>query len=175
MHRNWRFFILVVAVAVAVDAATKAWALGALQHRVTVPALGGLLPLTLSFNRGIAFGLNVGPASRAVFAALTLVVLGVAVALYAATPAARRVQRLALCLMCAGAIGNLADRIFRPRGVVDFIGPYDLGFMIWPIFNVADCYVVIGTLGFAVALWWTRRRDAQTSQPAGREPGPGPA
>jgi len=173
MHRNWRFFILVVAVAVAVDATTKAWALGALQRGVTEPALGGFLPLTLSFNRGIAFGLSVGPASRAVFTVLTILVLGVALALYAATPAARRAQRLALCLMCAGAIGNLLDRIFRPRGVVDFIGPYDLGFMTWPIFNVADCYVVVGTLGFAASLWWTRRNDAALLPPAGKGSGPG--
>jgi signal peptidase II len=175
MHRNWRFFILVVAVAVAADAVTKAWALRALQRGVTEPALGGWLPLTLSFNRGIAFGLSVGPASRAVFTVLTVVVLGVAMALYAATPEARRIQRLALCLMCAGAIGNLVDRVFRPRGVVDFIGPYDLGFMSWPIFNVADCYVVVGTLGFAAALWWARRHDPAPSRTAGGAPGPGSA
>ena len=159
MHRNWRSFVLFVAAAVAVDAATKALALATLKMGVTEPALGGLLPLTLSFNRGIAFGLSVGPASRAVFTALTIVVLAVAVGLYASTPADRRFQRTALALMCAGAIGNLLDRIFRGRGVVDFIGPYDLGFMVWPIFNVADCYVVVGTLGFAAAVWWTRRHD----------------
>ena len=31
--------------------------------------------------------------------------------------------------------------------MTDFLGPYDLGFMLWPIFNAADCYVVIG-IGF---------------------------
>jgi len=162
--RNWRTFLVLVVVAVMIDAATKAWALSALHPGVTVRALGGIVPLTLSFNRGIAFGLQVGPASRAIFAVLTVVVLGVAVALFAATPPARRAQRIGLSLMCAGAVGNLADRLLRDRGVVDFIGPSNLGFMMWPIFNMADCYVVVGTLLFATAVWWRRRREADPAQ-----------
>jgi signal peptidase II len=157
--RNWRAFLVLVVVAVVIDAATKAWALSALHPGVTVRALGGVLPLTLSFNRGIAFGLQVGPASRVIFTVLTVVVLGVAIALFAATPPERRAQRIGLCLMCAGAVGNLGDRLLRDRGVVDFIGPSNLGFMIWPIFNVADCYVVTGTLLFAIAVWSRRHRE----------------
>jgi hypothetical protein len=40
----------------------------------------------------------------------------------------------------------------NPRGVVDFLGPYDLGFMVWPVFNLADVWVVIGTLAFALSV-----------------------
>lgn len=158
---RWLSFIAIVVVAVALDAATKAWALASLEPGRTVQALGGLLPLTLGFNRGIAFGLDVGGASRLVFTLLAVVVLTAAIALYRATPLSRRAQRLALCLMCAGAIGNLIDRIVRPSGVVDFIGPYDLRLMVWPIFNLADVWVVIGTLGYALALWRTPR-ESQT-------------
>lgn len=170
--RNWRTFLVLVVVAVVIDAATKAWALAALHPGVTVRALGGLVPLTLSFNRGIAFGLHVGPASRAIFTVLSVVVLGVAVALFAATPPERRAQRIGLSLMCAGAVGNLADRLLRDRGVVDFIGPSNLGFMVWPIFNMADCYVVTGTLLFAIAVWWRRRREIDPANPSRPRTGP---
>jgi lipoprotein signal peptidase len=37
-------------------------------------------------------------------------------------------------------------------GVVDFLGPFDLGFMEWPIFNLADIYVTVGTIALALAL-----------------------
>jgi signal peptidase II len=53
-------------------------------------------------------------------------------------------------LVVGGAAGNLADRM-RRNAVVDFI---DLGW--WPVFNLADAAIVIGT---AVVLWslvtWT--------------------
>ena len=48
----------------------------------------------------------------------------------------------AVCLVLAGGLGNMYDRIFREGNVVDF-----LHFEFWPdfpIFNVADCGVVIG-------------------------------
>jgi signal peptidase II len=153
VQRRWTTFVIVVGVAVVLDALTKAWALASLEYGHTRHLLGGLLPLTLSFNRGIAFGLQLGDASRLVFTLLAIGVLTAAVVLYRTTPIGRIGQRLALCLMCAGAVGNLIDRIVRPRGVVDFIGPYDLKFMVWPIFNLADIWVVVGTIGYALALW----------------------
>ena len=33
---------------------------------------------------------------------------------------------------------------------MDFIGPIDLGFMDWPIFNVADMAIVVGVALVAV-------------------------
>ncbi len=47
----------------------------------------------------------------------------------------------ALTLVLSGGIGNLIDRIFRDGEVVDFIY---LEFMDFPMFNVADCTIVIG-------------------------------
>ena len=47
----------------------------------------------------------------------------------------------ALTLVLSGGIGNLIDRIFRDGEVVDFIY---LQFMNFPLFNVADCTIVIG-------------------------------
>ena len=58
--------------------------------------------------------------------------------------------QIALGLIFGGITGNLIDRAFSARGVVDFIGPYDLKFMRWPVFNFADVWVVTGTLAFAI-------------------------
>jgi signal peptidase II len=119
---------------------------------VTLEALGGVLRLTLGHNRGIAFGLHLGEASRIVFTIVALAILPVVAILYAVTPSTARIRRWALPLMFAGALGNVFDRLTNPRGVVDFLGPYDLGFMVWPVFNLADVWVVVGTLAFALSV-----------------------
>lgn len=144
MARKWWIFVLVVVAGLALDVWTKRWALDALRPGETIYAWGGVLKLTLSFNRGAAFGLNLGPASRVVFIVFSFVVLGWLLLIFRRTPERALARQLGIGLVCSGAVGNLIDRVASARGVTDFLGPYDLGFMLWPIFNVADCYVVIG-------------------------------
>ncbi len=152
MQRKWWVFFGIALTAVVADVLAKRWAAANLPPGATVHPWGAWLPLTLGYNRGIAFGLNVGGASRIVFAIVAVAVLPVVVMLYRGTAAAERLRQVALSLMFAGALGNLLDRVSSTRGVVDFIGPYDLGFMKWPVFNVADMCVVIGTLAFALTV-----------------------
>jgi signal peptidase II len=45
------------------------------------------------------------------------------------------------------------DRVRHTQGVVDFIGPLDLGFMHWPIFNVADMAITVGAILLGISLW----------------------
>jgi signal peptidase II len=142
--RKWILFIVAVGILVAFDAWTKYWAEAALEPGVTQWAWGGILKLTLSHNKGAAFGLHLGGASRPVFILLSLVVLVWLLMVFHRSPAGSILRSLGVILVSGGAVGNLVDRVFKDRGVVDFLGPYDLRFMVWPIFNVADCYVVIG-------------------------------
>jgi signal peptidase II len=58
----------------------------------------------------------------------------------------------ALALVCAGAIGNLIDRLRSFFGVVDFID-IGIGDARWPTFNVADMAVSIGAGLLAYVLW----------------------
>lgn len=50
-------------------------------------------------------------------------------------------------LLLTGIIGNLIDRIFRGH-VIDFIN-----FKIWPVFNFADVFIVIGIIGIVIYTW----------------------
>lgn len=52
------------------------------------------------------------------------------------------IQKLSICLIASGALGNFADRVFRGY-VVDMI---DVNLFNYPVFNVADCYIVIGAI-----------------------------
>jgi signal peptidase II len=55
--------------------------------------------------------------------------------------------KLATGLIIGGAIGNLVDRI-RLGYVIDY-----LDFRIWPVFNLADSAVVIGTIILVIFIW----------------------
>lgn len=144
MRAKWMIFIVVLVVGVGLDVWSKQWAMSSLRMGETTTAWGGVLKLTLSYNRGAAFGLNLGEASRLLFIIFSFVVLGWLMVVMRRTTEDIMSRVAGISLVSAGAVGNLVDRIASDRGVTDFLGPYDLGFMMWPIFNVADCYVVAG-------------------------------
>jgi signal peptidase II len=142
----------VISGIIVADILTKRWALDTLYHggRET---LGGLVPLTLAFNRGIAFGLPLPSAGRWIIIAATFIVLAVLIDLFRRAEPGDRLRLLAIQLVSAGAIGNLIDRVRWDAGVVDFIGPINLGFMYWPIFNIADMAITTGAIMLALSLW----------------------
>ena len=55
--------------------------------------------------------------------------------------------KVAFNLILAGILGNLIDRIFRGF-VIDFIN-----FKIWPVFNLADSFIVFGVLLLIYFIW----------------------
>jgi signal peptidase II len=150
---------LVIAGIVLADIVTKRWALGALYHG-SAETMGGLVPLTLAFNRGIAFGLPLPSAGRWIIIGATLVVLWVLTDLFRRAAATDWLRLLAIYFVAAGALGNLIDRVRWGGGVVDFIGPINLGFMYWPIFNIADMAITTGAIMLGISLW---REEAATA------------
>lgn len=165
-------FWSVVLVIVIADLITKAIAVYALvPQRIPREVIGDYVRFTLVYNPGAAFGLNVGGYSRWVFTALTIGALFILAHLYRTTRDNNWPRTLALGLVCAGAIGNLIDRIRSPLGVVDFID-IGIGDMRWPTFNVADMAVSIGAFLLAWVLWGdeTPATTSQAPQPA-REAG----
>jgi signal peptidase II len=112
----------------------------------------GFLQIYHVRNKAIAFSLghnipdNVKPVF---FVVLPLLVLGFLFWYYIRSNEFTPIQRWAAAGIFGGGIGNLADRIFRPDGVVDFISVkfYGLfGFERWPTFNIADSSVVVSCI-----------------------------
>jgi signal peptidase II len=150
---NTPLFWSVLALVVIADVITKAIAVYALvPQRIPHELFGDAVRFTLVYNPGAAFGLHLGEYSRWIFMVLTIGALFILGRLYRATRDGDLVRTLAIALVCAGAVGNLIDRIRSAQGVVDFID-VGIGDARWPTFNVADMAVSVGAFLLAWVLW----------------------
>lgn len=134
------------------DVLTKYWAHRSLKWGEPVRVAEDVFRLRLNYNPGAAFGMYLGAHSRWIFLALALVMLGVLGSMYRRSAAGERAKSLALGLVCGGALGNVINRLWSPRGVVDFLD-VGLGNARWPTFNVADIGVTTGAVLLAWILW----------------------
>ena len=172
-RRRLVVLIRVAAVVLAADVATKVAVVALLPGRPSVRLFGGLLTLLVTRNPGDAFGIG-GPTLTVAF---TAIAAGVAVTIVRYSRHISSIRWVvALGLLLGGAMGNLADRLFRFPGplqgwVVDWIR-----FPHWPTFNIADAAITCGTLLIAVlAARGTAALDVHPARgEADREPGPTP-
>ncbi|MGH7469208.1 MAG: signal peptidase II [Longimicrobiales bacterium] len=160
--RSWNggkvgLFAGVLMFVVALDYGTKILIERKFHLYEQMNVIGDYVRLTYIYNPGAAFGIHLGTYSRYIFLVLSLVALVALAGMYWVTPARDRVRLSAIALICAGAIGNLLDRIRSDSGVVDFL---DVGFrdLRWPVFNVADIAVTTGAILLALSLWREERR-----------------
>ncbi len=137
--------LIAILILVGLDQYSKFLAEG-LMGQPSVILIKGVLSLTYVENRGAAYGMLQG--GRLILIPLTIIILIVVTVYYFKLPKQKPYNwvRVALTLIFAGAIGNLIDRVFRGY-VIDF---FHATFIDFPVFNVADCCVVVGAilLGF---------------------------
>ena len=164
-------FTAILSTVVLLDIVTKRWALDALQGR-SMELFGGLVPLTLAFNKGAAFGLTIGSDPRWFFIPVTIIAMILLGGLLVRISEGDFFRLFAISLVFAGALGNLIDRVRWSRGVVDFIGPINLGFMHWPIFNVADMAISCGAVALAISFWTEEEETAVETSKAPAESNP---
>jgi signal peptidase II len=140
--------LLLAVVAVVIlgfDILTKSLAVAGLEDRPPVELLGGAVYLVLVRNPGAAFSLATGYTW-----VLTLIAVAVVVVIVRISRRLRSTGwALALGLVLGGALGNLADRLFRAPGplqghVVDVVSLFALDGSVWPVFNLADSSIVCG-------------------------------
>ncbi|MCI1959113.1 MAG: signal peptidase II [Clostridia bacterium] len=149
-------FIISAVVLALIDQISKFYVLANLKPIGSVQFLPGILDFTFVENQGAAFGILSG--GRWIFVFITL---GVTIAAfwYVKNKMPKKKQYLpvmiSLVLILAGAWGNVIDRLFRGY-VVDF---FEFKFISWPVFNLADIYVVTGTVLLAVMFIFVIKDD----------------
>ena len=124
------------------DWLSKQAAAAALQERISpLTLIPHVLQLTYVENRGMAFGMLQG--ARGFLIGVCVLILGISSAVFFRTRISRRTAPFlaALVMVCGGGLGNCIDRIMRGY-VVDFIY---FSLIDFPVFNVADCFVVVGS------------------------------
>ncbi|HEY8489140.1 MAG TPA: signal peptidase II [Thermaerobacter sp.] len=150
----------------AADQAAKAWVLARVAPWGTVPVLPGVVRWTYVQNRGAAFGLLQN--QTLFFIVVAAVVIAAILYWLPRLPGRAGLARFALGLQLGGAAGNLIDRL-RWGYVVDFV---DLEFWPlhrWPVFNLADAAIVVGT---GLLVLWLLGDEKAGSDPV-RRPGGG--
>ena len=147
--------LLVIALAViGLDQLTKYLIRANMGLGESIPG-EGIFRITYVTNTGGAFGIF---ASQTFLLAL-IAVIGISVFLIYLRyiPLKSRLLKIGLGLDLGGAIGNLIDRLRLEGKVSDFI---DIG--PWPVFNVADMSVVVGTILIAYYLLFTAQKKARS-------------
>lgn len=135
--RSARLIVASVAAAVIIlDQVSKTWA----QRDLASHSLKIIGPISfqLFYNSGAAFSIGTG---NALFVTIVELAVLVGIIIYVRRVKSR-VLALGFGLVIGGALGNIADRVFRHNhgSVIDFIHATSF----WPTFNLADSAVVIG-------------------------------
>lgn len=130
------FAILIVVL----DQVTKYLTVCHISLGQTIPFWDGVFHFTYLQNTGMAFSLLEG--GRWFFLVMTLVVFALFAVALKQNWITHPTGLWALAAIFGGAVGNLIDRV-RLGYVVDMI---EVEFISFPVFNVADCFVVCGAI-----------------------------
>ncbi|MFC4452537.1 signal peptidase II [Deinococcus sonorensis] len=161
--------LLIAAVLIVADQLLKAWArshltLGAAPE----PFVPGLISWQLTYNTGAAWSLLSG---ATVPLAILRLLVGLGILAYLFRRPQPRLLAVVLSLIAAGAIGNTIDGLWRGR-VTDMIVSPALSAVTrafrageFPIFNIADSCVVVGTLLLIVLSFLPERRPQGMAGP----------
>jgi len=154
---------------VIADVVTKLLAESLLARHLPVPVLGDYVQLRLVYNQCAAFGLCLGAYSRWIFFGLAIAALFVLRSMVRSARPGDRFRIFSLALVCAGAVGNVVDRLRSAQGVVDFVD-VGIGSARWPTFNVADSAITVGAIALAVSLWLEAGRRSGRRRPGRPRP-----
>lgn len=152
---RWIWFAFFIGL---LDQGTKFLATLYLQLNEPNPIIPGF-NLTLAYNTGAAFSF-LGDASgwqRWFFMGITSFIILLFCLWLFRLPAKLRFDSFGLLLVVGGALGNLWDRV-NLGYVVDFIQIYYKQWS-WPVFNLADSAICIGTVFIIVGLMRDPRKS----------------
>lgn len=141
---------------IGVDQLTKVWAVSQLlEAERTITVIDGVFEFHYTENPGVAFSMLEG--QRWIFIPVTVLIGGLILTMMLRSPLRKyHLFNVTCVLILSGAIGNLIDRIAYGY-VIDFLYFKLIDF---PIFNFADCCVVIGSgLLFVFVLFVMKEDD----------------
>ena len=142
--------LLIIFLIISFDQFSKYLIKTFLLHYQQVDIIGSFLRFTFVENKGIAFGIDTSD-YHMLITLITIIGISILIYYYNYNLKDPLVEKIPLCFIIGGAIGNAIDRVFvlipsmGYKGVVDFI---DIGINSyrWYIFNIADTSITIGII-----------------------------
>jgi len=150
--------LLAIIILFIIDQWTKHIVLTQLKGKDAIPLIKDVLEFEYLENRGAAFGMLQN--KKILFIIMATIMFIIIFYILIKLPHDKKYiwWQVFLCLICAGGIGNMYDRLVL-NYVVDFIYFKLINF---PIFNFADICVSIGTvLLFIIVLFKTKEADLE--------------
>lgn len=130
--------------AIVLDQLTKLAAIKYLKGQKPVILIENFLQLNYVENRGAAFGILQQRRTFFIIVAVSVVVL-ITLYLIKNYNNLTILSHIGLAMLLGGAVGNLIDRI-RLGYVVDFISVRLTKSYDFPVFNIADSFIVVSTI-----------------------------
>ena len=131
---------LIIAILIGLDQLSKYWVLNYLQEIGSIPVIQNVFHLTYVENRGAAFGMFQN--NQMIFVVVALIASIAGLYMLHSKKINSKICKFSIVLIIAGALGNLIDRV-RLDFVVDY---FDFVFIWNYVFNLADCFIVVGTI-----------------------------
>lgn len=146
---------LTVVLIVLLDQVTKFWAVKRLFAQPDITVIPNVFYFHFAANNGAAWSMLSGQRLILLFVSLAAIVLILVMLRRGWIDTA--LGRVGVWFVLGGAIGNFLDRAFREGGaVVDFL---DFRLINFPVFNVADIFITIGGVLFALFVLFTALSD----------------
>lgn len=144
-------------VLIVIDQLTKLIAVRNLEVYDEIPFIKGIINFQLVYNTGFAFGLGNG--HQWLWAVFSVIGCIIFIFFMKKTDFKKNLlYTFCLILLFAGTFGNMIDRIFSSKGVIDFLNP---AFIEFAVFNVADSYITIGAILLIVYVLFIYKDDNQ--------------
>ncbi len=134
------YYVILISLLFFVDQLSKFFTVNYLEKYESISVIPGLLDFTHVHNTGGPWSMF--DSAPYIFIIMTVIILSAGIWYFKKNPPKHSLEKLSVCLIAGGALGNFADRIIRGY-VVDMI---DVNLFDYPVFNVADCFIVIGAI-----------------------------
>lgn len=151
--RNKLLYVVAIA-ALMVDMLSKFLVSNCLVLSERIEVVPKFFYVTYTKNTGVAFSFLEG---RMSFIVIMTVVILLLLVVYLTKRNLCRLEKVAYGLVLGGAIGNLLNRVMNGY-VIDFIDVHIFSYH-YPIFNLADTFIVVGIVLILFDMMWKERRE----------------
>ena len=138
--KNKKIYIISVIV-LLIDALSKYIISTKMNINASIKIIKDFFYLTYIHNKGAAFGIL---ENNIIFLVIISVIFLALFIYYIEKNKMNKVEEVAYSFILGGVLGNLLDRIFRGY-VIDFLDFKIFGYD-YPVFNMADSFIVIGVI-----------------------------